>query len=68
MAGAVNRKSFSLKGGLLLASAILLTVLSLSLSLPKWSVIILGAIFLTFMISNLIEGKKASENDEIDAH
>ena len=68
MAGAVNRKSFSLKGGLLLASAVILTVLSLKLSLPWWSALILGSVFLTFMISNLIEGKKGAENDEIDAH
>lgn len=68
MAGAVNRKSFSLKGGLLLAAAVGLTLLSLSGSLPTWSVWILGAIFLVFMISNLVEGKKASESDEIDVY
>ena len=68
MAGAVNRKSFSLKGGLLLAAAIGLTVLSLSGSLPTWSAYVLWAIFLVFMISNLVEGKKASENDEIDTY
>lgn len=68
MAGVINRKSFSLKGGLLLAASIALTVLSLKLELPPWSAFILGAVFLVFMISNLIEGKKASENDEIDSH
>ena len=67
MAGVVNRKSFSLKGGLLLAAAVGLTALSLSGELPQWSVWILGAVFLVFMVSNLIEGKKASESDEIDA-
>ena len=67
MAGVVNRKSFSLKGGLLLAAAIGLTVLSLSGSLPTWSAYVLWAIFLVFMISNLVEGKKASANDEIDS-
>lgn len=67
LAGAVNRKSFSLKGGLLLAAAVGLTVLSLNGELPSWSVWILGAVFLIFMVSNLIEGKKASESDEIDA-
>ena len=67
MAGVVNRKSFSLKGGLLLAAAIGLTVLSLSGALPTWSAYVLWAIFLVFMISNLVEGKKASENDEIDS-
>lgn len=68
MAGAVNRKSFSLKGGLLLAASVGLTVLSLSGSLPTWSAYILWAIFLVFMISNLVEGKKGAENDEIDSH
>ena len=68
MAGVVNRKSFSLKGGLLLAAAIGLTLLSLSGSLPTWSAYVLWAIFLVFMISNLVEGKKASASDEIDTY
>ncbi len=68
MAGAVNRKSFSLKGGLLLGASIALTLLSLSLELPTWSAYILWAIFLIFMISNLVEGKKAAENDEVDSY
>lgn len=68
MAGVIKRKSFSLKGGLLLAASIGLTVLSLSGALPTWSAFILWAIFLVFMISNLIEGKKASESDEIDTY
>ncbi len=68
MAGAVNRKSFTLKGGLLLAASVGLTLLSLSLELPTWSAYILWAIFLIFMISNLVEGKKASESDEIDSY
>ena len=68
MAGAVNRKSFSLKGGLLLAASIGLTLLSLSLELPTWSAYILWAIFLIFMISNLVEGKKAAANDEVDSY
>lgn len=68
MASAVNRKSFTLKGGLLLAASIGLTLLSLSGALPTWSAYILWAIFLIFMISNLVEGKKASENDEIDVY
>lgn len=68
MAGAVNRKSFSLKGGLLLGASIALTLLSLSLELPTWSAYILWAIFLIFMISNLVEGKKAAANDEVDSY
>ena len=64
MAGLVNRKSFSLKGGLLLAAVVGLTVLSLSGMLPTWSAFVLWAIFLVFMISNLIEGKKSAEADE----
>jgi cation:H+ antiporter len=62
MAGVVSRKEFSLKGGLLLASVIGLTLLSLSGSLPVWSAFILWAIFLIFMISNLLEGKKSAAN------
>ncbi len=68
MAGAVNRKSFSLKGGLLLGASIALTLLSLSLELPTWSAYILWAIFLIFMISNLVEGKKAAASDEVDSY
>lgn len=68
IAGVVSRKSFSLKGGLLLASVVGLTVLSLGGLLPTWSAYILWAIFLIFMISNVIEGKKGAENDTIDAH
>ena len=60
MAGVVNRKEFSLKGGLLLASTIGLTLLSLSGALPVWSAFILWAICITFMISNVIEGKKSA--------
>ena len=68
MAGVVSRKSFSLKGGLLLASVVGLTLLSLSKSLPTWSAFVLWAIFLVFMISNLIEGKKGAANDTIDSY
>ena len=68
MAGIVSRKSFSLKGGLFMAAVIGLTVLSLSGSLPTWSAYVLWAIFLIFMISNLIEGRKGAENDEIDSY
>ena len=65
MAGVVNRKSFAFKGSLLLAAIVGLTLLSLGKSLPTWSAFILWAIFLTFMISNVIEGKK--NNDKKDA-
>ena len=68
MAGLVNRKSFSLKGGLFLASVIGLTLLSLSGSLPTWSAYVLWAIFIIFMISNLVEGKKGAASDEIDSY
>ena len=63
MAGVISRKSFSLKGGLLLAAIVGLTVLSLSGALPVWSAYVLWAIFLAFMVSNLIEGKKGSANE-----
>ena len=58
MAGVISRKSFSLKGGLLLAAIVGLTLLSLGNSLPTWSAFVLWAIFLVFMASNVIEGKK----------
>ena len=64
MVGVISRKSFSLKGGLLLAAIIGLTLLSLGGLLPTWSAFVLWAIFLTFMISNLIEGKKGAANEE----
>ena len=67
MAGVINRKEFSLKGGLFLAAIVGLTILSLSGALPVWSAFILWAIFIVFMISNVIEGKKASEGDCIDS-
>ncbi|MBR5134677.1 MAG: hypothetical protein IKV35_03670, partial [Clostridia bacterium] len=60
MAGVVSRKEFSLKGGLFLAAVVGLTVLSLSNALPVWSAYVLWAIFLIFMISNIIEGKKSA--------
>lgn len=58
MAGVISRRSFSLKGGLLLAAIVGLTLLSLGNSLPTWSAFVLWAIFLVFMTSNVIEGKK----------
>ena len=64
MAGVISRKEFSLKGGLFLAAVVGLTVLSLSGALPVWSAFILWAIFLAFMISNLIEGKKSASADK----
>ena len=67
MAGIVSRKSFSLKGGLFLAAVLGITLLSLGGSLPTWSPFILWAIFLAFMISNVIEGKKSAANEEIDS-
>lgn len=63
MAGIIDRKSFSLKGGLFLASVVGLTVLSLSLSLPVWSAFILWTIFIVFMVSNVLEGKKTGVDE-----
>ena len=68
MAGVISRKEFALKGGLLLGAVVGLTVLSLSGALPVWSAFILWAIFLAFMISNVIEGKKNAANDSIDSY
>lgn len=68
MVSVVSRKEFSIRGGLLLAAIIGLTVLSLGNYLPVWSAFILWAIFIAFMVSNLIEGKKNAAEDTIDAH
>ena len=66
MAGVVSRKEFSLKGGLFLAAIVGLTLLSLSGALPVWSAFVLWTIFIVFMISNLIEGKKGASADKSD--
>ena len=66
MAGIIDRKSFSLKGGLLLAAVVGLTLLSLGNALPTWSAYVLWAIFLIFMISNLIEGKKSAAAEKAE--
>lgn len=68
MAGIVSRKSFMLKGGLFLAAILGLTILSVSGQLPTWSPFVLWAVFIIFMLSNLIEGKKGAQNDEIDSY
>lgn len=68
MAGIVSRKSFILKGGLFFAAILGLTILSLSGQLPTWSPFVLWAIFIIFMISNVVEGKKGAENDELDSY
>ncbi len=63
IAGTVDRKSFALKGGLFIASASCLLLLSLSGALPVWSAAILWTIFLAFMIYNVFEGKKEAALD-----
>lgn len=63
MAGAVNRKSFTLKGILFLGSSVALLVLSLTEKLPVWSAAVLWAIFLIFMFYNIFEGKKEAASD-----
>ena len=63
MAGAIKRKTIAIRGGLLLAAIIGLTLLSLSGVLPVWSAFILWAIFLAFMVINLLDGKNASETE-----
>ena len=68
MAGIISRKEFALKGGLFLGAIIGLTLLSLSGFLPVWSAFILWAIFIVFMVSNVIEGKKGAANDSIDSY
>lgn len=64
MAGVINRKSFALKGGLLLAAVVGLTLLSLGNALPTWSAYILWAIFAIFMVSNVLEGKKGAAEEK----
>ena len=64
IAGVVNRKGFALKGGLLLGAIVGLTLLSLSLSLPVWSAFVLWAIFIVFMVSNVLEGKKSASTEK----
>ena len=68
MTGIINRKSFSLKGGLLLGAIVGLTLLSLGGFLPTWSAFILWAIFIIFMISNLIEGKKSAASEKKETY
>ena len=68
MAGVISRKEFSLKGGLLLGAIVGLTLLSLNRSLPVWSAFILWAIFIVFMVSNLIEGKKSATTDKPETY
>lgn len=67
MAGVISRKEFALKGGLLLGAVVGLTLLSLSGMLPAWSAFVLWAIFITFMVSNLIEGKKSASLEKSDS-
>lgn len=68
MSGVISRKSFSLKGGLLLGAVVGLLLLSLGNQLPTWSAYVLWAIFLAFMISNLIEGKKSAGADKAESY
>ena len=64
MAGVINRKTIAVRGGLLLAAIIGLTLLSLSGALPVWSAFILWAIFITFMVVNVLDGKQSAGNEE----
>lgn len=61
MAGVIKRKTIAIRGGLLLSAIVILTLLSLGLSLPTWSAFILWAIFLTFMVINVLDGKNSAE-------
>ena len=58
MAGVISRKTIAIRGGLLIGSVVALTLLSLGGALPTWSAFILWAIFLAFMVINLLDGKK----------
>ena len=63
MAGVISRKTIAIRGGLLLAAIIGLTLLSLSGALPVWSAFILWAIFIAFMVINLLDGKKEASGE-----
>ena len=65
LAGVISRKEFAFKGGLFIAAIAGLTLLSLSGTLPVWSAAILGTIFLVFMVSSVIEGKKGAQTDVV---
>ena len=67
MAGVISRKDFSVKGGLFLAAVVGLTVLSMSSVLPVWSAYVLWTIFVIFMVSNVIEGKKSANIEKTEA-
>ena len=67
IAGVISRKEIAFKGGLLIAAIVGLTILSLSGALPVWSAFILWAIFIAFMVSNLIEGKKSASLEKNDS-
>lgn len=64
MAGVISRKTIAIRGGLLLAAVVGLTLLSLSGALPTWSAFILWAIFIAFMVINLLDGKNSAGNEE----
>lgn len=63
IAGAVDKKSFRVKGTLFAVSSIALLVLSLSGALPVWSAAVLWTIFFIFMFYNIFEGKKEAALD-----
>ena len=63
MAGVVSRREFAFKGGLFIGAVAGLFILSASGLLPVWSAAILWAIFLIFMVSSVLEGKKGAETD-----
>ena len=63
MPGIMKRSSIIVRGGLLLAAIVGLTVLSLGGALPTSSAYVLGAIFVIFMIVNVLGGKKEAANE-----
>ena len=63
MAGVISRKTIAIRGGLLLAAVIALTLISLNGALPVWSAFILWVIFIAFMVINLLDGKKEASGE-----
>ena len=65
LAGVINRKNFAFKGALFVGAVVSLFLLSISGTLPVWSAAVLWAIFIVFMISSVVEGKKGAETDVV---
>lgn len=66
MPAIVKRKEIAFKGLLMIVAVACLFGFSFSLNLNMWQSIIMIAIFATFMIENIIDGKKSMSRDDDD--